>query len=364
MKILMIFIFVLISKQKVLKKVQKKEKIEKLGKKNKKIKDKQNQICLVSPSEAKSILFDKYNIIKEEKDIDINLRFILGKCSPVVLVPGIFSTRLKIEINCKELFDKEKENYKSIKFFCEGSSVCTNDDVFRDTLFLSLTGSLGIAYGINDLLNLDVKKYLKNMDRFDINNYKSACLGHLLNFFNKKDECPKTKDNKEICLHSDYIKINFDGGDDKTEKNSKCGLNSISHVTETNIISTTRVFGEIINNLTSIGYKEGFSLGSIPYDFRRFIATNEFATKAFRFQIENLYNITGKKVIIVAHSFGTLITLNNLIYNENKDLIPKIKKFIAIGPPFAGATKLLDAFLHKLKILTRRALNFLNLVNF
>ena len=39
-------------------------------------------------------------------------------------------------------------------------------------------------------------------------------------------------------------------------------------------------------------------------------------------------------------------TLNNLINNENKDLLPKIKKFIAIGPPFAGATKLLDAFLH------------------
>ena len=50
----------------------------------------------------------------------------------------------------------------------------------------------------------------------------------------------------------------------------------------------------MIKNLTSMGYKEGFSLGSIPYDFRRFIVTNEFA-KIFRFQIENLYNITGKK---------------------------------------------------------------------
>ena len=98
-----------------------------------------------------------------------------------------------------------------------------------------------------------------------------------------------------------------------------------------------------------MGYKEGFSLGLIPYNFRRFVVTNEFITKVFRFQIENLYNITGKKVIIIAHSFGTLITLNNLIYKENKDLNPKIKKFIAIGPPFAGATKLLDAFLHGLK---------------
>ena len=39
-----------------------------------------------------------------------------------------------------------------------------------------------------------------------------------------------------------------------------------------------------------------------------FIVINEFATKVFRFQIENLYNITEKKVIIKAHSFETLIT--------------------------------------------------------
>ena len=32
-------------------------------------------------------------------------------------------------------------------------------------------------------------------------------------FFNKKNECPKTKNNKEIHHHSDYIKIQFDGGE-------------------------------------------------------------------------------------------------------------------------------------------------------
>ena len=67
-----------------------------------------------------------------------------------------------------------------------------------------------------------------------------------------------------------------------------------------------------------MGYKEGFSLGSILYDFRRFVTTNEFEIKVFRFQIEKLFNIIGKKVIIVTYSFGTLITFNNLIYKEIK----------------------------------------------
>ena len=104
------------------------------------------------------------------------------------------------------------------------------------------------------------------------------CMFRILNeVFNKKNECPKTKNNKEICHHSDYIQIQFNGGNDETEKNSKYGINSITHVTE-NDWSNIRVYGDI---LTSMGYKKGFSLGSITYDFRRFIVTNEFATKVF-----------------------------------------------------------------------------------
>ena len=81
---------------------------------------------------------------------------------------------------------------------------------------------------------------------------------------------------------------------ERREKNSKCGLNSIAHVTESDM-SDLRVFGDMIKNWTSMEYKEGFSLSSIPYDFRRFLATNEFEIKVFRFQIDNLYNILQEK---------------------------------------------------------------------
>ena len=102
--------------------------------------------------------------------------------------------------------------------------------IFKNTLFLSFTGSFGILFG-NDVS--DVKEYIKqNNGTFPLNNYKSACLGFLMNFFNKKNECPKIKNNKEICHHSDYIKIQFDDGNDETEKNSKCGINSVTHITE------------------------------------------------------------------------------------------------------------------------------------
>jgi hypothetical protein len=29
---------------------------------------------------------------------------------------------------------------------------------------------------------------------------------------------------------------------------------------------------------------------------------------------------------------------------ENEDILPKIKKFVAVGPPFAGSSELLDLY--------------------
>jgi hypothetical protein len=56
---------------------------------------------------------------------------------------------------------------------------------FKDTLFLSLTGSFGIIGGSD--IHTDFNEYLKeNNGTFSFNNYKSACLGFLMNFLIKK----------------------------------------------------------------------------------------------------------------------------------------------------------------------------------
>lgn len=81
-------------------------------------------------------------------------------------------------------------------------------------------------------------------------------------------------------------------------------------------------------------------------DYRRYLSTNNFASEVFKYQINRLYNNTGKPVIIVAHSYGTLLSLTNLLKNEkDKNFMKKIKKFIAMTPPFSGSTKLLEIFL-------------------
>lgn len=60
-----------------------------------------------------------------------------------------------------------------------------------------------------------------------------------------------------------------------------------------------------------------------------------------------MYNDTGKPVTIIAHSFGNLVTLNTL--TKDNTLADKVKKWISIAPPFAGATKAIEYFLHGIK---------------
>ena len=292
--------------------------------------------CLPSVENTIKILDEKYDIHIQAKDVTKNLRFIVGNCNPVILVPGIFSVKLMTQIDCKGLYKNEINNYEKLKFYCL-SNICKNADDDDDKpeewrLFLKLSGPFGFFKSGNDA------------------NLYSACFSYFMTIFNE-DECP-SKEN--ICTKSDYIKVMFYGGTNDTLYRSKCGTEASRDVLLTNdfiskLIGKSKVYGDIIDQLIYSGYDFGFSLGGIPNDFRKFVATNTFATDVFRFLVESFYNNTGKPVILIAHSFGNLITLHNLVSEKNKDLLPKIKKFISIGPPFAGATKLLDGYLHGLK---------------
>ena len=143
--------------------------------------------------------------------------------------------------------------------------------------------------------------------------------------FPSETECPKVN-NKYICKHSPYIKVGFYGGTTKTESKGRCGVEGVQNIIQSGILTVDNIvnigaaksYETISNKLIKRGYEEGFSLGGLPNDYRRFLATNNFGTKVFRAQIERLYANTGKPVVVVAHSYGTLLTLSNLVRKENR----------------------------------------------
>ena len=293
--------------------------------------------CLMSKSDAVKTLQQDYGV--SNSNPDDNLKFILGRCNPVLLVPGIYATKLVVELQCKNIATEEKSTtLKNLRVFC-GDTLCKDETKVSEEHPLFM-GVLDKAFTI---IGSENDKY-------------SSCLAFIMNFFQNPNECP-TINNKNLCYYSKYIKVGYYGCSTDTLKDSRCGVEGVQNIIQTgsltidNLINfgAAKSFKGISKALIKRGYKEGFSLGAIPNDYRRFLATNNFATQAFESQINRLYLNTGKPVVIVGHSYGTLLTLTNLIKKKNNEnFLKKIKKFIAIAPPFAGATKLLQAFLHGL----------------
>ena len=274
--------------------------------------------CLMPKKEAIEILKTKYGI--NNQNPDENLRFILGPCNPVLLVPGVYATKLKVELNCKGLSEHEKNTtLKDLRLYC-GFDICYDESETNE--------EYPLLFSLLD--------YVFGLDKINAEEH-GACLGYISNFFMNENECPKVN-NKSICYYSKYIKVAYYGGTTGTEKESRCGVEAISNVVQTgsllldSIISTYIVksagsFSTISKNLIDKGFKEGFSLGTIPNDYRRYLATNNFASEVFKYKINKLYEHTGKPVVIIAHSYGTLLTLTNLLKNEkDKEFMKKNKK--------------------------------------
>jgi hypothetical protein len=137
--------------------------------------------CLLSKKEATTLLKEKYGISNSSPDE--NLRFILGKCSPVVLIPGIYASKLLVELQCKNIAEKERDTtLKEIRIFC-GDTVCSDESVEKEEhpLFIGL---LDKAFSI---LGSEMDKY-------------SSCLGYFMNHFQNENECVVVN-NKHICNH-------------------------------------------------------------------------------------------------------------------------------------------------------------------
>jgi hypothetical protein len=320
-----------------------------------------SQECLYDKLETKKFLIEK-GINYNWND---NIRFLLGKCNPVVMVPGLYSTRLMLQIDCKK-FKENRENLINMKLFC-GESICKNDyeeHVIWPALF-------------DSPFTLRVTE----------DNKFSSCFGYFFNFQNFKDECPhfkKFEENKDnflgkpeekvesVCFHDDSVKITFYGGSESTKSRSQCGIKSIKNIVSVGYTpiaeswvnsGAARAFEQMYDRFYEMGYRSGFSMAGVPFDFRRFISTNKEFKKILKNQVERLYNNTNKQVVIVAHSYGCLNTLDELIGDDDK-FLSKIKKFIAIAPPFAGSTKAVDILLHGNKEFnTKISIKYYDLLN-
>jgi hypothetical protein len=296
-----------------------------------------SQECLLDKSKSQEMLKN----LNMTTPLDENLRFILGSCNPVLLIPGIYATRLILTIDCKK-FSQKTENLINMRMYC-GKGICKGDkDNEEHVIWPAMFDSPFQLWSNPESLY-------------------SSCFGYFFNFY-KPTDCPTEKKKEgflgkvieeSICLVDESVKVTFYGATEETVKNSQCGVKSVKDVVSAGTtyfpeswlnFGSTHSFQAMHERFSEMGYRPGFSIGAVPFDFRRFVGTNHLFKALFKSQVERLYANTGKPVVIIAHSYGALNTLNELAYGD-KTLTDKIKKFVAIGPPFGGASKDIELFL-------------------
>jgi hypothetical protein len=92
------------------------------------------------------------------------------------------------------------------------------------------------------------------------------------------------------------------------------------------------------------GFRSGLSMQALPYDFRKDYRESDLNGKFGRVLTE-LNKNTGKKVVIIAHSFGNLQTVYQLSKKTQSWKDATIARYIAIAPPYMGSTFLASSMI-------------------
>ena len=236
------------------------------------------------------------------------------------------------KIQCHE-FQKNKKLFTEMRFFC-GNEICPSSKSGTEVHVFWIAA-------MNSPFRLKI----------DNTNPHNTCLGYFHKFYNDPNECPKLNKNRtsSLCKYDPAVHLLPFGMTEETIKTSQCGFSAIK-----NLIMTGNPFFDMLANsgdskgfrsftdsLVREGYSLGFSFAAMPYDFRKFIHSNSNIMTSFNELVNILYSQTGKKVIIIALSLGSNYSLK-LINDLDDNFSSKIKRFVAIGPPFAGGSKVIE----------------------
>ena len=247
--------------------------------------------------------------------------FANGPCTPLVVLAGVAGTKLHIQIDCPVLRANHPDIFSTCKWTTCESSILGSKPKSEYSIW------------IPDLIS-----------PFSLVNPTASAKGCFSKMIGINWESTKGTLEETVVKG---IKINPVGMTPDTKHNSRCGFEAISNLLPiSNILSPSdlKAYDKLRAVLENKGYKIGISLQALPYDWRKSFNNNEVSRSLIDL-IKKMHAITGKKVSIVAHSFGNVNTLNvlNKVSQNVKDTY--IKRFFAIAPPFLGSPKTVQMLL-------------------
>lgn len=237
--------------------------------------------------------------------------FAAGPCAPAIFIPGIAGSKLKAVIDCPILRRSDPMLFASCGWkSCDGRSGPAEEY----TIWIP-----------DPLSPMSMIKPFKN---------SRECFAGIIGLNSQFDE-----DGKIVFVEKEGVKVAPFGETPDTQHNSSCGFSSITYLVEFDYGLDIQVMGYFENLRSAFhnaGYRAGLTMQALPYDWRKGYRENNLDFK-FERAVDRLHEISGKKVIIAAHSMGNFQTVHNLWKMDQAKKDEKIARYFAMAPPFLGA---------------------------
>jgi Lecithin:cholesterol acyltransferase len=246
--------------------------------------------------------------------------FIKGPCSPVVVTHGIMGGKLTIEIDCEELKEHSSAAFKT----------CGWDSCTKTFFFIGIIPDKRYKIWIPEVLS---PMTLANplVDQYQ------KCFAALagLNIERKSGQL-QANPPRGVTIYPE-------GDSADQARQTECGWSAMTDLLPADSKLQPRKlkqFGVLGQALKDDGYIMGLTAQALPYDWRLSIKENQFQAKFVK-MLELMNDITGKKVSIIAHSFGNINFLYNVWKMDETKKKNLIQRYFALGPPFLGAPQLI-----------------------
>ena len=239
--------------------------------------------------------------------------FAKGPCSPVVVIPGAFSSKLRVQINCEVFKIANPDGFKAC-----GWSSC--DGFFRPKDEYQ-TWLPGINAPFSLILETERSRKcfqaVMGLQVIDTPSKVTFKAPHGITI-------APTGATPETCTSGSQ---------------GECGFASIENLLPLPVqFQGFSYFRKMKQKFLLAGYKIGASLQALPYDWRMHNGQSSL-NETFPRVISTLKQLFGKKVTIVSHSLGNLQTAYHLWKTDQTFKDANIARYLAMAPPFIGAPR-------------------------
>lgn len=285
-------------------------------------------------SQSRETIKSKRKEIKDPKDVcvadaeslsikDYLKAFAKSKCSPIMIAPGIFSTKLVVEINCENMRQQNPELFRTC-----GWTHC-------EEKLLARVPKKEYILWVPDILN--------DLNLLSMNQEKNNCWVQLFSM-PLNSEAVKAKDYPNVFKDTWEMgwRVRLFGNTEGSDAQHKCGSSAIEYLLPYNI-SADNLGGtrETLNALRLMGYRDGLSMQAMPYDFRKASGLNFGFKRSFKESLIRMKKLTGKKTIVLAHSFGTVNTYSAILDLTEEEKRELVDFWAPVGGPLMGDVELM-----------------------